>query len=149
MPRRDGDTLRVHDDADLLVSRLTTSEGSVFEAAAVLSRDLSTVSVGGRMDKFRENLLPAAAIAISVLSDTVGGVELRFTEKIVVQMDDSRYLIIRPLKGRYLVCLTRPGVRRGLVDIILEYQVGASGKEFGLTSAGPRRTGELRQVVPR
>jgi len=106
---------------DRLIEDIMVSSKENLEVVAVVSKDLNILATVSRNEDCSEYIETAGSVIMSAVSDIVTSVEFSKPEKLRVQLNDKRYLIVYPYFDYFIVCLTKPNPRLGFVELILEY----------------------------
>lgn len=115
------DLYRVDYDLDSLIRGIVDSSRGMIETVIVVSRNLSVLTLEVGCNVSLDDLTSASAVIISAFSNILREAGLSSSEKIRIQLDDKRYLIIQSYIDYFLICITRSNVRLGFIDLVLEY----------------------------
>lgn len=108
-------------DLDSLIKNMIVSSRGMIESVVVVSRDLSVLALEVEHDISLDDLISAGAIIISAFSNIFRKAGLSVSEKIRIQLNDKRCLIIQSYLDYFLICITKPNARLGFIDLVLEY----------------------------
>ncbi len=106
------DLYRVDYDLDSLIRGIVDSSRGMIETVIVVSRDLSVLTLEVGCNVSLDDLTSASAVIISAFSNILREAGLSSSEKIRIQLDDKRYLIIQSYIDYFLICITRSNVRQ-------------------------------------
>jgi len=119
--------VEVYKDIDELVEAIMSAFRGLLEAVGVVSRDLSIVAMRSNGESFLDEVEVEAVggVIMSIVNDVLRSIDFSSPEKIKIHLDDKRYLIIQPYMDYFIICLTKPNVRIGFIELILEYYRGS------------------------
>ncbi|MCS7125787.1 MAG: hypothetical protein NZ929_02610 [Aigarchaeota archaeon] len=119
----------VYEAFDSLVENIMTSSRKLLEVAALISRDLSilAIRIDEEEDTYLENFEAASGITMSFFN-ILRSIDFGVPGKIRIQFNNKRSLIVEPYMDYFIVCLTKPNVRIGFVELILEYYRSATSE---------------------
>jgi predicted regulator of Ras-like GTPase activity (Roadblock/LC7/MglB family) len=122
--------VEVYRDIDEIVEAIMSASRGLLEVVGVVSRDLSIVSMRSGGESFLDEVEVEAVggVIMSVVYDVLRSIDFSSPQEIRIQLDDRRYLIIQPYIDYFIVCLTKPDVRIGFIELILEYYRAGSKK---------------------
>jgi predicted regulator of Ras-like GTPase activity (Roadblock/LC7/MglB family) len=122
--------VEVYRDIDEIVEAIMSASRGLLEVVGVVSRDLSIVSMRSSGESFLDEVEVEAVggVIMSVVYDVLRSIDFSSPQEIRIQLDDRRYLIIQPYIDYFIVCLTKPDVRIGFIELILEYYRACSKK---------------------
>ncbi|MCL7388935.1 MAG: hypothetical protein LZ173_03235 [Thaumarchaeota archaeon] len=122
--------VEVYRDIDEIVKAIMSASRGLLEVVGVVSRDLSIVSMRSGGESFLDEVEVEAVggVIMSVVYDVLRSIDFSSPQEIRIQLDDRRYLIIEPYIDYFIVCLTKPDVRIGFIELILEYYRACSKK---------------------
>ena len=120
--------VEVYRDIDEIVEAIMSASRGLLEVVGVVSRDLSIVSMRSSGESFLDEVEAVGGVIMSVVYDVLRSIDFSSPQEIRIQLDDRRYLIIEPYIDYFIVCLTKPDVRIGFIELILEYYRACSKK---------------------
>ena len=105
---------------EMLIENIMVSCKGWIEAMAVVSEDGTPVIYNANID-FKPEYIAAATAAIGgAVSAVIELLNAKGYDKIDIQLQDKRYLLIRSYKNHYVVGLTKPNPNLGFINLILE-----------------------------
>ena len=105
---------------NMLIENIMVSCRGWLDAIAVVSEDGTPIAYNANID-FRPEFIAAATAAIGgAISAVIELLNAKSYEKVDIQLQDKRYLIIRSYKSHYVVGLTKPNPNLGFINLILE-----------------------------
>jgi pheromone shutdown protein TraB len=116
---------------------MSASRG-MLEVIGVLSRDLSIITIrsNGESSLNEAKVESVGGVIMSIVYDVLRSIDFSSPEKIRVQLDDRRYLIMQPYIDYFIIiCLTKPNVRIGFIELILEYYKGNVASKKRISSS--------------
>ena len=122
--------VEVYQDINDIVEAIMSASRGLLEAVGVVSRDLSIIAMRSSGESFLDEVEVEAVggVIMSIVHDVLRSIDFNSPQKIRIQLDDKRYLIIQPYTDYFVVCLTKPNVRIGFIELILEYYRAGSKK---------------------
>jgi len=115
--------VEVYQYIDEIVEAIISASRGLLEVVGVVSRDLSIIAMRSSGESFLDEVEVEAVggVIMSIVYDVLRSIDFNSPERIIIQLDDKRYLIIHPFLDYFIICLTRPSAKLGLVELILEY----------------------------
>jgi len=113
--------VEVYQNLNDLVETIMSACRGMLEVVGVVSRDLSIVAMRSSEECFLDEVEAVGGVIISIVNDVLRSIDFSSPEKIRIELDDKRYLIVHPYMDYFIICLTKPNVRIGFIDLILEY----------------------------
>ncbi|MEM3832739.1 MAG: hypothetical protein QW128_03950 [Thermoprotei archaeon] len=114
------DLYRIGYDLDSLIRGIVASSRGMIKTVIVVSRDLYVLTLEVGCNISLDDLTSASAVIISAFSNILREAGLSSSEKIRIQLDDKRYLIIQSHIDYFLICIAKSNVRLGFIDLVLE-----------------------------
>ncbi len=111
----------VSQDLDGLADSIMSASRGMLEVVAVVSKDLSILAMRSNERDYSDKVEAAGGAIVSIVSSVLRGVDFSPPQKIRVQLDDKRCLIVYPYIDYFIICLTIPFAKIGFIELILEY----------------------------
>jgi len=115
--------VEIYQDIDEIVEAIMSASKGMLEVIGVVSRDLSIIAMRGSEGSFLDEVEVEAigGVIMSIVNDVLRSIDFSSPEKIRIRLEDRRYLIIQPYMDYFIICLTKPNVRIGFIELVLEY----------------------------
>mgnify|MGYP001772771676 CR=1 FL=1 len=111
----------VSQDLEWLINGIMSASRGMLEVVAVVSKDLSILAVRSSGRDYSDEVEAAGGVIMSIVSSVLRGVDFSSPQRVRVQLDDKRYLIVYPYMDYFIVCLTIRSPKIGFIELILEY----------------------------
>jgi len=111
----------IHEEefSDLIDTIKAASRGWI-EAIAIISEDGTPLAHNSELEFNAEYVGAATAAICGAISAVIELLNVKNYRKADIQLEGSRYLLMRPYKGHYIVCLTKQKPNLGFINMILE-----------------------------
>lgn len=115
--------VEVYQNLDEKVEAIMSASRGMLEVIGVVSRDLSIIAMRSSGERFLDEAEVEAVggVIMSIVNDVLRSIDFSSPEKIRIQLEDRRCLIIQPYMDYFIICLTKPNIRIGFIELILEY----------------------------
>jgi len=115
--------VKVYQNLNNIVEAIMSASRGMLEVVGIVSRDPSIVAMRSSDGSFLDEveLEAVGGVIMSIVNDVLRSIDFSSPEKIRIQLEDKRYLIIQPCMDYFIICLTKPNIRIGLIELVLEY----------------------------